>query len=428
MANVIPLNPFNGIFGLPPASHVSDNMIINSMPTMEITPGTPQLEAGLSVYTVNPNWGAYNELLAYQGYKLPGESIKLAFIADSFPTDTFTNDYGETFLQKFTDVASQGMAEIMQMTGSKSFTEALSIGAQATGGLQEELGGGILGNIAGGARKGMISTKNALDKLKNSGEGASKLREIMGGGVEIVNKMLAGHRVDFPMIWRNSGFTPSYTATIRLYNPNPGSDQATKQYIIGPLAVILCLGTPQSDDGKTYSWPFFHKIKARGIYNLDPAVITNITVIKGGDQQQIAYNQRLAMVDVRIDFGSLYTSMVAESKGMHISNRPTVKGYLDNLSDIDSGSFTKRNKMNADAGRAAGATKEGQVVRVLSARGEERQRLIQKNNAIKRRLPPTVSQIVQASRVPAATKELEEALALDTTPGFLADEDYSIVV
>ena len=427
MANVIPLNPFNGIFGLPPASHVSDDMIINSMPTMEITPGTPQLEVGLSVYTVNPNWEAYNELLAYQGYKLPGKSIKLAFIADSFPTDTFTNDYSETFLQKFTDVASQGMAEIMQMTGARSGTAALDKFKNFGVGAEEELGG-IMGGIAGGAGRAAGGVGKALTQLKEGTTGTTGIRQMMGNAGQIVDKMIAGHRVDFPMIWRNSGFTPSYTATIRLYNPNPGSDQATKQYIIGPLAVILCLGTPQSDDGKTYSWPFFHKIKARGIYNLDPAVITNITVIKGGDQQQIAYNQRLAMVDVRIDFGSLYTSMVAESKGMHISNRPTVKGYLDNLSDIDSGSFTKRNKMNADAGRAAGATKEGQVVRVLSARGEERQRLIQKNNAIKRRLPPTVSQIVQASRVPAATKELEEALALDTTPGFLADEDYSIVV
>jgi hypothetical protein len=115
--------------------------------------------------------------------------------------------------------------------------------------------------------------------------------------------------------------------TIRLYNPNPQSDIATDKYIIGPIAALMLLGTPISDDGATYNWPFLHKVRATGIYDLDPAYIGGITIIKGGDQQSIAYNQRLGMVDVRIDFGSLYNTMVASNSANPA--RPTLKKYLN---------------------------------------------------------------------------------------------------
>jgi hypothetical protein len=150
----------------------------------------------------------------------------------------------------------------------------------------------------------------------------------MGRLMNGLNSTLGGSRFDFPMIWTDSSFQPSYTMTVRLYNPDPASLEATKKYIIGPIAALLLLGLPLSDDnkGSTYNYPFLHKIKCPGIYFLNPCFISNISVIKGGDQQQIAYNQRLSIVDVRLDFGSLFSSMLA-SKYTN-DKRPTLKSYL----------------------------------------------------------------------------------------------------
>ena len=136
------------------------------------------------------------------------------------------------------------------------------------------------------------------------------------------------------MVWKSSGFQPSYTLTVRLYNPDPGSRESTHKFITGPLAAIMLLGIPISTDTITFSWPFIHRIFSPGIYDLDPAFISNITVIKGGDQQQISYKQRLGIVDVRIDFGSLFSTMLA-TKG-NPSNRPTLKKYLEGISGQDS--------------------------------------------------------------------------------------------
>jgi hypothetical protein len=147
---------------------------------------------------------------------------------------------------------------------------------------------------------------------------------------KMIGSLAAGSRIDFPMVWKSSSFQPSYTMTVRLYNPDPTSKSMTKKYIIGPIAAIMLLGIPISEDGSTYSWPYLHRVDSPGIYELDPAYIQNITIIKGGDQQQIAYNQRLGIVDVRIDFGSLFSSMLASNKRT-TKTRPTLRKYLRSM-------------------------------------------------------------------------------------------------
>lgn len=404
-SNVQPLDPFNRTFGLPPSTWISDEVIFNSMPVLEITPCRPEFKSGLNLFSVVDDSVTYLEILGKHGYstEMP---IRCAFLADNFPTDSFTNDYGETFLQKFTDVASQGMSQLAQMTGATTGTEALENIGKFTSDVGKEKGG-LMGKMlqAGGAGAEKMGVE--LRDLARSMEAKGGAGGIIGGGAQLIDKMIAGHRVDFPQVWRNSGFTPSYTATIRLYNPNPGDPKSTDKYIAGPLAMLLCLAVPRSTDGKTYNWPFFHKIKSVGIYNLDPAVITNITVVKGGDQQQIAYNQSLAMVDVRIDFGSLYNSMLVDEGDTQRTNRPTVKTYIDSLKETDDSLFTRRSEVNQVAGQKAGVagllhTRVGQLSR------EDQIKLV-KNEAAKQRQAPTVAEVVADNRVSAgdAIKELQ---------------------
>jgi hypothetical protein len=370
-------------------------MIINSMPVLEIIPCIPRFESGLNLFAVEDAREKYLKILGNHGYATD-VPIKCAFLADNFPTDSFTNEYGETFLQKFTDVASQGMSQLAQMTGASTGTEAMQNIGGAFSDLGEDVGGmlgGALsgaGGMASGAGKGL---QNLINKMKSGG--ASGLSKMLGGGAQLINQMVAGHRVDFPQVWRNSGFTPSYTATVRLYNPNPASPASTEQYIIGPLAVLLCLAVPRSEDGKTYNWPFFHKVKATGIYNLEPAVITNITIIKGGDQQQIAYNQKLGIVDVRLDFASLYGSMLVEEGVNTFSNRPTVRSYLKALRERDNALSTPRNRLNEIVGERAGIHYIETKVRQLSP--EDQVRLV-KNAAVKQRNAPLISTTGSESR------------------------------
>lgn len=421
--NIMKLDPFNGVFGLPPKSHVSDSAIMNSMPVLQILPGTANFESGLTLFKVDTakGWPKYTDILKKHGYQLSTPSLNLAFIADNFPTDSFTNEYGETFLQKFTDVASQGMQQLAQITNSQTGTEGM---AKLGGGMEtafKDMEGPVASMFKGGAAA-MTGAAGGLEKLMGN---IGQKSQFLGGALNTVNKMLAGNRVDFPMIWRNSGFTPSYTATVRLYNPNPGSNESTKRHIIGPIAAILALSIPQSHDGKTFKWPFFLKVISSGIYRLDPAVITNVTIVKGGDQQQIAFNQRLAMVDIRIDFSSLYSTMVVETENNYQSDRPTLRNYLHGMENNENAISYTRNEMRDNARAAAGASK-GPTVKISAlppiqdpAIANSVEVALAKNEAARRRQAATVSEKEVGTRVPAAAVEAEEGLVEESPPDFV---------
>lgn len=325
------------IIGMPPSNLEERTNIVmeNSMPLCRIYPGLPSFTRGLtlfqrvkafqdasgadrrrggSVQSKSKQRTTYRSLLNQYDFDLNQpksvDCLTIAYQADSFPTDSFTNEYGENFLQKFTDVASEGAASIAQMMGARSATEALHkiAGALPMG---EEI------------QSGLAKAGNIINNIIPS--------SVMGG-VNITNRLAAGSRIDFPMVWKTSGFQPSYTMTVRLYNPNPGNPNTTRKYITAPIAALMLLGIPYSEDGVTYSWPFIHRIVSPGIYDLDPAFISNITIIKGGDQQQIAYTQKMGIVDVRIDFGSLFSSMLASGKNIE-RTRPTLRRYLSSFED-----------------------------------------------------------------------------------------------
>jgi hypothetical protein len=333
---IIGMPPITTRTGDPIHTQRSAEALKNMMPVATIYPGIPSFEFGIDLFnrvdtffdgshhdptrTTNKNF--YLPMLERHEYTLDTNihngGLQVAYIADNFPTDTFSNEYGENFLQKFTDVASEGAASISQMFGAR---DVRTLGSKMTAAAKKR--GGIVGQA------GQMAGK-AGDYINELGKMFGEVSPAGSKMVSMIGSLAAGSRIDFPMVWKTSAFQPSYTMTIRLYNPNPGSLESTKKYIIGPIAAIMLLGIPISPDGSTYSWPFLHRVESPGIYNLDPAFIQNITIIKGGDQQQISWRQSLSMVDVRIDFGSLFSSMLASGDSTK-KTRPTLKNYLKSM-------------------------------------------------------------------------------------------------
>ena len=332
---IIGLPPITNITGSSAHTAMSQVALLDTMPQAIIYPGTPSFKAGIDLFKripafrsgseadpENPNNYYYLPLLEDHGFtldtKIHSRGLKVAYIADNFPTDTFTNEYGENFLQKFTDIASEGAASISQMFGARDIREVGSMLAQ-----RAKDKGGAMGTVGDMAQK----AGSYIEDLGSTLFGATGSRM-----ASMIGSLAAGSRIDFPMVWKTSSFQPSYTMTVRLYNPNPGNVASTRKYIVGPIAAIMLLGIPISVDSSTYSWPFLHRVRSPGIYDLDPAYIQNITVVKGGDQQQISYRQSLSIVDVRIDFGSLFSSMLA-SRDTTTKTRPTLRKYLASMED-----------------------------------------------------------------------------------------------
>jgi len=314
------------VFGYPPENLEprTNLMIKKSMPVVKFHPSVPVFQGGLDLFRLSSAWYTYKNLLKENDYITPnssGAGIQMAFLADNFPTDTFTNEYGENFLQKFTNMASEGAASITQMMGATSASGAFRNVQKALGKSDSSIAS-MLSSLMGAGGDFAGELKNALG---NSGIGGT-----VSSGINLIDRLAAGARIDFPMVWKSSGFAPSYSLTVRLYNPFPQSLEATRRFIIGPIVAIMLLGVPRAEDAQTYTWPFLHRIECPGIFVLDPGYISNITVVKGGDQQQISLQQRLGVVDIRIDIGSLYSSMLGSSSKI-TSKRPTVREYAKGL-------------------------------------------------------------------------------------------------
>lgn len=326
------------VIGGPPTTGtnviVTENLMRNSGLNILVQPCKPSMQTGLSLFTldVNTGWDHYTKLLKDVEYKPSAlqdgdKGLRIVCQAENFPSDTFQNDYGESFLNQITDVASSGFGQLSQMFGVEKATDAIRSG----GGLSKEVGeamGGTVGSLFEYFGKGLSAGSDSADKFI-----AANINDtgIKGTIANTMNKLLAGARIDFPMIWKGSSYSPTFSCTIKLYNPNPASLLSTKRYIHAPLAALLTLGLPQSVDMNAYNYPLFCRVDCPGLFKIQAGAISNITVTKGGDAGLVGFNQRVAMVDVRIDFVNLHSTLLLSGNGME--NRPTLKGYLDNLLD-----------------------------------------------------------------------------------------------
>jgi hypothetical protein len=320
------------LIGGPPSAGTSitptNNLLTNSGLFMTIYPCKAEMQSGLSLFILNSikGWEHYTKLLkqvdfAPSSLQNQKKGISIICQADSFPSDSFQNEYGESFLNQITDVASGGFGQLAQMFGKERATDSVV----EMGKIAKDPNFGMIGNALGGA---LVSagegTNEMIKKWQNEGG-------IKGTIASTMNKLLAGARIDFPMIWKGSSYTPTFSCSIRLYNPNPASVESTKRYIVAPLAALLTIALPQSEDDNSYNYPLFCKVDCPGLFKIQAGAISNITVTKGGDSASIAYNQRVGIVDVRIDFVNLHSTLLLSKSG--IETRPTLKGYLNNLLD-----------------------------------------------------------------------------------------------
>jgi len=187
------------IIGLPPGNKSNlDAPMTNSMPQAMIIPCEPKLSLSEAAFTVTGAMGKFSKLVSSLGYNYPNtRGVEVAFIADNFPADNFTNEYGDTFLEKINDIGGGGIGQLAQMTGETNSLNIVKAISTATGEAS-----GFTG-ISGMVNKGADSVKTFADNLANSN---SKIKQILG---TTITSALSGGRIDFPQVWKGSGFSNS---------------------------------------------------------------------------------------------------------------------------------------------------------------------------------------------------------------------------
>lgn len=347
---------YDEIIGLPPLLYVEEDdiadkrkkLILNTMNILEITPGFPgqftsEESSGLRLYTFDESKGreVYNKLVKKC---LPNtkdiDTIKVAFLNENAFSESWSNDFGESILEEAMNFGIPTVRELRLLYGTSTLSEALRKftnfmtpeNPRTPSSVPEQMWEFL--NRLGTTMTGYLST---------GVQAAEEFVSGLGGAGAPLRQILYGSNIDFPQIWRGSSFSPSYSITVRLFNPfNLGifqeslslTQEQQEKYIIEPLVKLLVLVVPISDSNSTFFSPLICKVRCPGLFSIKMGYVSAIDVIKGGDTNDVSYFQKPGTVDVKITFNDLYTSMVQEledSEEIYDKNRPTLTDYVNTL-------------------------------------------------------------------------------------------------
>lgn len=322
------------IIGLPP-SYIFEpnitggdehNLILGSMAVMALYPAYPtppkELKGGLQLFSLDFDTGLeiYNNILDSAGVDImDGNCLYVAFQNDASISESFSVEYGESKFEEIGNIAGSTITELRYLTGASGAGGAVQkIGEKMKGG---GFLSGIAGKLAGVAGKGI--------------EGVGNIFEGMTGNMGIT-KLATGSKIDFPQMWKGSGYSPSYSVTVRLYNPVPSDDAAHMKYIVEPLAKLLAFVIPISDSASTFTFPVLCSVTCPGLFKVKAGYISSIDVIKGGDANNISYVQRPGLVDIKLTINSLYNTMIAADPwgdAVKDKGRPLLGDYIEHLAN-----------------------------------------------------------------------------------------------
>ena len=308
-------NDFPGLNA--PSNSKMREHILRTMPIALISPMQQHTEAGLEISKVSPAWKEYLEFLEPIGVtpsnnKGYGDGGCLAVMFQDIAPfgETYTNQFAQSSILGSLEngILGDTAQEILYYTG-KNIPQNLEALSKK---------GGILGNVGTAGLAAKEGMTNILGKAMNQKKAES-----------VVNALLSGQKIDFPMMWKSSAYTAQYDLTIRLYNPIANDDEMYGSLIVAPLVALLALTLPKQavQSGEldfTYQWPFLVKLVIEGVVQLDAGYVSNLTVIKGGDVNDRSWLGRPNIVDIRMSIGSLY-NVALMSKSDPSSDQPTLK-------------------------------------------------------------------------------------------------------
>ena len=301
-----------------------ETKIDQSLQVAYLHPLNTQITGDLNVYRGVDGWDEYVEYLTANEVSISDMAkprcIAAVCSVNTPMAESYANEYGQSqILSGLTSRTSGGWDEISFMTGGLN-AENL----EGKGGLVGTLGSawGWGGDTIAGVT-GWIADSIGL---KNS-------ESIKQDVAEMIKN--PGSKLDIPTMWKGSSSSVSYELSIRLNCFNSRVDKQYGSGILAPLVALLQFVTPRSNNGKFYTWPFLLELNIPGCVYLPLAYCSNMTVLKGGDVNDISWCGRPNMIDVRMSINSVYGVTVNSKDNTYNGDRPSIMQQLLALNGMD---------------------------------------------------------------------------------------------
>lgn len=172
------------------------------------------------------------------------------------------------------------------------------------GGSAVQVAGKFIDDVNTAFNKFGISGQNEFinmfkDFAKSAGEIANETI-----GTNIMNNILKGHSLIYPRVWKDSYIERILSLQMRFYSPY-GDFYSIFTHIIMPLTTLMGMALPRQVDPSFFTFPFVISIEVPGLFNSEFAMITNISITRGGRYD--AWNEASIMrgVDITVDVTAL---------------------------------------------------------------------------------------------------------------------------
>lgn len=192
-----------------------------------------------------------------------------------------------------------------------------------------------------------VSGTDAHDLLSGDGMDADimqlieETRDQAGGWISKLLKgatgYLKGARIAFPKIIEDCEYGKSLDVTCRFISPY-GDKESIYLYTYVPLMHILPFIVPGQYDGFAYSFPYICKVCIPGFFNSELAVLTNLSIKRGGDEDMQWTAENLATeLTVSFTVTPLMTTLMLSHTANPIDalKNYSLMEYLSNLGGID---------------------------------------------------------------------------------------------
>lgn len=155
----------------------------------------------------------------------------------------------------------------------------------------------------------MVSENPIFSKMRSmagsagySGGGSGVTKSSPSTGLKAIGNMLIdGKHMSLPKIWKTSSFNQQLTLVTNLVSPY-GSKRSIMEHIIKPLAALVCLFAPSSNDGLTFGNPPYVLLKAYGLqYNI-LAYLSDMSFSGAGGGEVTNIYSQLMNISVSMSF------------------------------------------------------------------------------------------------------------------------------
>ncbi len=140
-----------------------------------------------------------------------------------------------------------------------------------------------------------VYTDDIREKVLNTG----------GGTFETLLSTAMGLQLSLPKVWTKSSYTNTVTLSTKLIAPS-GSPRDVYDYIVDPLKYLLLLGSPTTSNGLVSGYPYLFEVVSAGNLFMKTAVVTSLTINRGGADSVFNIYRHPTSLEVRITLADVF--------------------------------------------------------------------------------------------------------------------------